>query len=191
MGKMGDFDCSREFESQRSAAATFALTRYGGQGHLRACVLRRPGAGIRLLIKGGGLLRAYALRQPSAGIRFFKKGGGLLRAYALRRPSPPSHLRATAAEAGIRFFKKGGGEPPPHSRATAGQGRGFALFLVPPFGATGSNPPLEICCLIKGGGERGIRTPDTAFGPYNDLANRRLQPLGHLSAYGIRAQCSP
>ena len=32
------------------------------------------------------------------------------------------------------------------------------------------------------GGERGIRTPDTAFGPYNDLANRRLQPLGHLSA---------
>ena len=30
-------------------------------------------------------------------------------------------------------------------------------------------------------GERGIRTPDTAFGPYNDLANRRLQPLGHLS----------
>ena len=35
-------------------------------------------------------------------------------------------------------------------------------------------------CVI--GGERGIRTPDTAFGPYNDLANRRLQPLGHLSA---------
>jgi hypothetical protein len=32
------------------------------------------------------------------------------------------------------------------------------------------------------GGERGIRTLDTGLGPYNGLANRRLQPLGHLSA---------
>ena len=32
------------------------------------------------------------------------------------------------------------------------------------------------------GGERGIRTPDRALRPYNGLANRRLQPLGHLSA---------
>ena len=32
------------------------------------------------------------------------------------------------------------------------------------------------------GGEGGIRTLDTGFGPYNGLANRRLQPLGHLSA---------
>ncbi len=31
------------------------------------------------------------------------------------------------------------------------------------------------------GGERGIRTPDTTFQSYNGLANRRLQPLGHLS----------
>src|SRR5437763_7610111 len=30
-------------------------------------------------------------------------------------------------------------------------------------------------------GERGIRTPDTGLTPYNGLANRRLQPLGHLS----------
>jgi hypothetical protein len=37
--------------------------------------------------------------------------------------------------------------------------------------------------LWKGsGGERGIRTPDRGFSPYNGLANRRLQPLGHLSA---------
>ena len=35
------------------------------------------------------------------------------------------------------------------------------------------------------GGEAGIRTLDTAFGPYNGLANRRLQPLGHLTA-GVR-----
>ncbi len=30
-------------------------------------------------------------------------------------------------------------------------------------------------------GERGIRTPGTGLTPYNGLANRRLQPLGHLS----------
>jgi hypothetical protein len=36
------------------------------------------------------------------------------------------------------------------------------------------------------GGERGIRTLDTGFSPYNGLANRRLQPLGHLS--GVRLQ---
>ena len=33
-------------------------------------------------------------------------------------------------------------------------------------------------------GERGIRTPDTDRNPYNGLANRRLQPLGHLSKVG-------
>ena len=32
------------------------------------------------------------------------------------------------------------------------------------------------------GGEGGIRTPGRGFSPYNGLANRRLQPLGHLSA---------
>src|SRR5437773_4005417 len=30
-------------------------------------------------------------------------------------------------------------------------------------------------------GETGIRNPDTGLTPYNGLANRRLQPLGHLS----------
>jgi hypothetical protein len=30
-------------------------------------------------------------------------------------------------------------------------------------------------------GEGGIRTLDRALQPYNGLANRRLQPLGHLS----------
>ncbi len=33
-------------------------------------------------------------------------------------------------------------------------------------------------------GEAGIRTPDTGLTPYNGLANRRLQPLGHLTADG-------
>ena len=31
------------------------------------------------------------------------------------------------------------------------------------------------------GGEGGIRTPGRGISPYNGLANRRLQPLGHLS----------
>ena len=36
--------------------------------------------------------------------------------------------------------------------------------------------------LIKyGGGAGGIRTLDRALQPYNGLANRRLQPLGHSS----------
>ena len=35
------------------------------------------------------------------------------------------------------------------------------------------------------GGEGGIRTPGTGFSQYNGLANRRLQPLGHLSAVAI------
>jgi hypothetical protein len=35
--------------------------------------------------------------------------------------------------------------------------------------------------LQGSGGERGIRTLDTGVSPYNGLANRRLQPLGHLS----------
>ena len=34
---------------------------------------------------------------------------------------------------------------------------------------------------LKLGGEGGIRTLDTSIRPYNGLANRRLQPLGHLS----------
>jgi hypothetical protein len=34
---------------------------------------------------------------------------------------------------------------------------------------------------MNAGGEGGIRTPDRGVSPYNGLANRRLQPLGHLS----------
>jgi hypothetical protein len=38
--------------------------------------------------------------------------------------------------------------------------------------------------LDETGGEGGIRTPGRSFGPYNGLANRRIQPLCHLSADG-------
>src|SRR6202008_3983492 len=40
-------------------------------------------------------------------------------------------------------------------------------------------PP--IARRAKGGGAGGIRTLDRALQPYNGLANRRLQPLGHSS----------
>jgi hypothetical protein len=40
---------------------------------------------------------------------------------------------------------------------------------------------LQINDLQGKSGERGIRTLDTGLTPYNGLANRRLQPLGHLS----------
>src|SRR3984893_5269720 len=36
------------------------------------------------------------------------------------------------------------------------------------------------------GGDGGIRTLDRALPPYNGLANRRLQPLGHVSVHGER-----
>lgn len=38
----------------------------------------------------------------------------------------------------------------------------------------------SLSCRLAGG-EGGIRTPDRGVSPYNGLANRRLQPLGHLS----------
>jgi hypothetical protein len=34
---------------------------------------------------------------------------------------------------------------------------------------------------LRIGGDGGIRTLDRALQPYNGLANRRLQPLGHIS----------
>src|SRR5688500_2961407 len=34
---------------------------------------------------------------------------------------------------------------------------------------------------VRENGEAGIRTRDRGLTPYNGLANRRLQPLGHLS----------
>jgi hypothetical protein len=58
--------------------------------------------------------------------------------------------------------------------------RGILRHARSAVGLTGSTPPFIKLSMLPGG-ERGIRTPDTAFGPYNDLANRRLQPLGHLS----------
>src|SRR3982074_3624726 len=40
-------------------------------------------------------------------------------------------------------------------------------------------------CEQLDGGDGGIRTLDRALQPYNGLANRRLQPLGHVSVEPI------
>jgi hypothetical protein len=42
----------------------------------------------------------------------------------------------------------------------------------------------EMLSIERPGGEGGIRTLDRVVRPYNGLANRRLQPLGHLSVSG-------
>ena len=41
---------------------------------------------------------------------------------------------------------------------------------------------------MRNGGAGGIRTLDTALQPYNGLANRRLQPLGHstIPSFSLR-----
>ena len=44
--------------------------------------------------------------------------------------------------------------------------------------------------LMLNGGDGGIRTLDRALQPYNGLANRRLQPLGHISAQRHRLPLS-
>jgi hypothetical protein len=60
-----------------------------------------------------------------------------------------------------------------------GESRGFAVL-------TDSTPLLR----LNTGGEGGIRTLDTGVSPYNGLANRRLQPLGHLSGEVNRRDCN-
>jgi hypothetical protein len=39
------------------------------------------------------------------------------------------------------------------------------------------------------GGDGGIRTLDRTLQPYNGLANRRLQPLGHVSTQATGTLC--
>ena len=43
----------------------------------------------------------------------------------------------------------------------------------------------------KAGGEAGIRTLGRALRPYNGLANRRLQPLGHLTFITVAGSPAP
>jgi hypothetical protein len=72
-----------------------------------------------------------------------------------------------------------------------GEGGEAGIRAPPRFGGTAEHhdvcEPTEARLCVrraKVGGEAGIRTLGRAFRPYNGLANRRLQPLGHLTANG-------
>jgi hypothetical protein len=61
-------------------------------------------------------------------------------------------------------------------------GRGLApgrRCLIPSFRFAAVGDPPWV--TASSGGDGGIRTLDRALQPYNGLANRRLQPLGHVS----------
>lgn len=53
-----------------------------------------------------------------------------------------------------------------------------------------ANPQLSDF-VRHAGGDGGIRTLDRALQPYNGLANRRLQPLGHVSRSSARRDICP
>ena len=55
--------------------------------------------------------------------------------------------------------------------------------MIPPIelGISIGITELQVLDNQGNGGEGGIRTLDTGVSPYNGLANRRLQPLGHPS----------
>src|SRR5207302_5318632 len=56
----------------------------------------------------------------------------------------------------------------------------WAVILQGPYrGLVPARHPKPV--KAEGGGAGGIRTLDRALQPYNGLANRRLQPLGHSS----------
>jgi hypothetical protein len=54
--------------------------------------------------------------------------------------------------------------------------------LLTSLNRSGHSPWQWLAMSESNGGEAGIRTLGRAFRPYNGLANRRLQPLGHLTA---------
>gem|GEM_PF-1794314 len=60
-----------------------------------------------------------------------------------------------------------------------------AIASIEPTAARPLGPRLSPSYRLKSwhphGGDGGIRTLDRALQPYNGLANRRLQPLGHVS----------
>src|SRR5271157_957389 len=77
----------------------------------------------------------------------------------------------------------------------AGKSTAIHMRLAPRVGPkVGPNPrsiakSLNYNILLGAvGGDGGIRTLDRALQPYNGLANRRLQPLGHVSGSRVPAR---
>jgi hypothetical protein len=109
-------------------------------------------------------------------------------------PNGKESLRA-ARRASLRLANTGGEER--RARGSDGPQRGFVtLGSAPRASSPMAKNPLRAARraslrLANTGGEEGIRTPGTGLSPYNGLANRRLQPLGHLTARGLSSirQC--
>ena len=94
-------------------------------------------------------------------------------------------LRARTTKNCVRDFAAGRRqEPAPKSSPSPCPG--LAIDVSPGHAGRNSNAGLrhDFTSNINKlyGGDGGIRTLDTALQPYNGLANRRLQPLGHVSA---------
>ena len=85
-------------------------------------------------------------------------------------------IRRTDVNVAVAEFKKI--NVPQSAAVTLRSQRSFGRHPSP-CGLRGSPPPEAR--RAKGGGDGGIRTLDRALQPYNGLANRRLQPLGHIS----------
>jgi hypothetical protein len=118
--------------------------------------------------------RSAGPNQAAARPMRSSRGGRVARPKGVTRKSP----RPQACSASGRMRCAAAPE-----LSTADDRRGGAGLLVSRGAATEparSRDPKR--GLGKGaGGDGGIRTLDRALQPYNGLANRRLQPLGHIS----------
>ena len=132
-------------------------------------------------VGGTFLLRAYPNSKVQGTLQQFEQVSSVSAQMApLHRP------RCRTTEIGVGDFRDisrpFAGPLRSHATATTRRNRltsaNEAAILTP----LEDKKPFYIKYLSAGGG-RGIRTPDRGLGPYNGLANRRLQPLGHPSAH--------
>jgi hypothetical protein len=94
----------------------------------------------------------------------------------MRRNSTSKIVRRADVDIAVAEFKE---MDVPHVATVFPRSSGASGDTLRPVG-------LRVACYpkpdrAKGGGAGGIRTLDRALQPYNGLANRRLQPLGHSS----------
>lgn len=154
----------------------------------------REGAGCRLRLGFVRvIMRASDVRQ--AGEPSCRAAAGLAPMLPSRRSSerPFGDLnempcRALARRCGARM------DWPELGKSTAASGRSASCIRNGGYrsrsttgraGGTRISGTVRCRCVrardCEDGGDRGIRTLDRALQPYNGLANRRLQPLGHIS----------
>jgi hypothetical protein len=158
-----------------------------------------------LALESMGALLQRPRSAPAAG-RDFRTGRGSPRPESTPRKTGSASCDLTGCGCARRHLHARSSS----ARATAprGQPAASAPFFTPrgQFRGQSRRLPLQAgpvwrprrsgeiaICFVKrrNGGEAGIRTLGTAFRPYNGLANRRLQPLGHLTVRGGSLHFSP